>query len=100
MFEKLFVTGEADIVAEFYARNKEQAPDAPTLQKLEKTLESKTGLAPVGVAFDNQLNISIDHQKLLLYNISYEEVYRYLRRPSRKMKSLLYALINSIYRSR
>ena len=50
VFEKLFVTGEADIVAEFYARNKEQAPDAPTLQKLEKTLESKTGLAPVGVA--------------------------------------------------
>ena len=40
----VFVTGEADIVAEFYARNKEQAPDAPTLQKLEKTLESKTGL--------------------------------------------------------
>ena len=75
VFEKLFVTGEADIVAEFYARNKEQAPDAPTLQKLEKTLESKTGLAPVGVAFENQLNISIDHQKLLLYNISYEEVY-------------------------
>ena len=33
VFEKLFVTGEADIVAEFYARNKEQAPDAPTLQK-------------------------------------------------------------------
>lgn len=79
VFEKLFVTGEADIVAEFYARNKEQAPDAPTLQKLEKTLESKTGLAPVGVAFENQLNISIDHQKLLLYNISYEEVYRVLK---------------------
>ena len=79
VFEKLFLTGEADIVAEFYARNKEQAPDAPTLQKLEKTLESKTGLAPVGVAFENQLNISIDHQKLLLYNISYEEVYRVLK---------------------
>ncbi|WP_455632162.1 efflux RND transporter permease subunit, partial [Parabacteroides sp.] len=79
VFEKLFVTGEADIVAEFYARNKEQAPDAPTLQKLEKTLGSKTGIAPVGVAFENQLNISIDHQKLLLYNISYEEVYRVLK---------------------
>ena len=49
------------------------------MQKLEKTLESKTGLAPVGVAFENQLNISIDHQKLLLYNISYEEVYRVLK---------------------
>ena len=48
-------------------------------KKLEKTLESKTGLAPVGVAFENQLNISIDHQKLLLYNISYEEVYRVLK---------------------
>lgn len=79
VFEKLFVTGEADIVAEFYARNKEQAPDAQTLQKLEKTVEAKTGYTPVGVAFENQLNISIDHQKLLLYNVSYEEVYRVLK---------------------
>lgn len=79
VFEKLFVTGEADIVAEFYARNKAEAPDAGALQVIEKNLIAKTGSVPTGVVFDNQLNISIDRQKLLLYNIDYNEVYRVLK---------------------
>lgn len=36
VFEKLFVTGEADVVAELYARNKEKAPVAEKLQELER----------------------------------------------------------------
>lgn len=79
VFEKLFVTGEADIVAEFYARNKDEAPDAATLDRLQKELARRTGSAPVGIAFDKQLNISVDRQKLLLYQINYEDVYRVLK---------------------
>lgn len=79
VFEKLFVTGEADVVAELYTRNKAEAPDATTLQHLEKSLIEKTGFTPVGIAFDNQLNISVDRQKLLLYNVDYNEVYRLLK---------------------
>ena len=79
VFEKLFVTGEADIVAEFYARNKAEAPEAQSLHKLESQMKASTGIAPVGVAFDNQLNLSIDRQKLLLYNVDYNEVYRLLK---------------------
>ena len=79
VFEKIFVTGEADIVAEFYARNKERVPDAATLRHLEDEMERRAGQAPVGVAFQNQLNLSIDHEKLLLYHVAYEEVYRVLK---------------------
>lgn len=79
VFEKLFVTGEADVVAEFYARNKAEAPEAQALHKLESQMRASTGIAPVGVAFDNQLNISVDRQKLLLYNVDYNEVYRLLK---------------------
>lgn len=79
VFEKLFVTGEADIVAEFYARNKAEAPDADVLRKVEESIKSSTGYAPTGVVFDNQLNISVDRQKLLLYNVDYNEVYRVLK---------------------
>ena len=79
VFEKLFVTGEADVVAEFYARNKAEAPEAQALHKLESQIKASTGIAPVGVAFDNQLNISVDRQKLLLYNVNYNEVYRLLK---------------------
>lgn len=79
VFEKLFVTGEADIVAELYTRNKAETPDPSTIYGLEKDLTVRTGHAPVGVAFDKQLNISIDRQKLLLYNVSYNEVHRILK---------------------
>ncbi len=79
VYEKLFVTGEADIVAEFYSRNKAEAPDATRLREIESMLVDASGENPVGVAFDSQLNISIDRQKLLLYNVSYDEVYRLLK---------------------
>ena len=36
IFEKLFVTGEADIVAELHVANKSKAPEAEQLQQLEK----------------------------------------------------------------
>lgn len=79
VFEKLFVTGEADVVAELHAPDKTEAPDASALHRTERLIEEKTGYTPVGVAFDNQLNLRIDRQKLLLYNVDYNEVYRLLK---------------------
>lgn len=78
-FEKLFVTGEADVVAELYARNKDEVPKTGELRDMEKTLAGKTGIAPAGIAFENQLDISIDNEKLLLYNVAYDELYRVLK---------------------
>ena len=77
VFEKLFVTGEPDIIAEFYTRNKAKAPEAETIRRVEKDLARKTGIAPTGIAFENQLNIS--KEKLLLYRVSYNELYRILK---------------------
>ena len=79
MFEKLFVTGEPDIIAEFYTRNKAKAPEAETIRRVEKDLARKTGIAPTGIAFENQLNLSISKEKLLLYRVSYNELYRILK---------------------
>ena len=79
VFEKLFVTGEADIVAELYARNKEKAPAAEELRELENHIARLTGTAPTGIAFENQLNISVQNEKLLLYNVSYDDLYRILK---------------------
>lgn len=79
VFEKLFVTGEADIVAELYARNREQTPDAGELRELEQRFARLTGTAPTGIVFENQLNIRILQEKLLLYNVSYDELYRELK---------------------
>ncbi|MDD4515263.1 efflux RND transporter permease subunit [Massilibacteroides sp.] len=79
VYEKLFVTGEADIVAEFYSRNKAEAPEAGSLQQMIAELKDGTGCTPTGIAFEKQLNISIDRQKLLLYNVDYNEIYRLLK---------------------
>lgn len=79
VFEKLFVTGEADVVAELYARNKEKAPTPVNLRSLEQQFAHRAGVAPTGIAFENQLNISILHENLLLYNVSYDELYRVLK---------------------
>lgn len=79
VFEKLFVTGEADVVAELYSRNKEKVPTADELRSLEERFSVRTGYAPTGIAFENQLNIRINKEKLLLYNVSYDELYRILK---------------------
>lgn len=79
VFEKLFVTGEADVVTELYARNKEKAPVAGDLRALEQRFANQTGISPTGIAFENQLNISILQEKLLLYNVSDDELYRVLK---------------------
>ncbi len=79
VFEKLFVTGEADIVAELYTRNRAETLEAQTLYALESKVKSTTGETPVGVAFDTQLNLSIDRQKLLLYQVNYNDVHRLLK---------------------
>ena len=79
IFEKLFVTGEADVVAELHPENRMQAPDPSDLQQLEKKIVQHTGLESEGIAFRNQMNIVVDREKLLLYNVSYNELTRVLR---------------------
>ncbi|MBO5741663.1 MAG: efflux RND transporter permease subunit, partial [Bacteroidaceae bacterium] len=79
IFEKLFVTGEADIVAQLHAENRTQAPDPDKLQQLEKEIIQRSGLTSEGIAFRNQMNLVVDREKLLLYNVPYNELTRVLR---------------------
>ena len=79
IFEKLFVTGEADVVAQLRPENRSQAPDPAVLQQLEEDIAERTGMAAEGIAFRNQMNIVVDRERLLLYNVSYNELTRVLR---------------------
>lgn len=79
IFEKLFVTGEADVVAELHTANKSQAPQAERLQQLEKEITQAVEKAPSGIAFRNQMNLIVNREKLLLYKVSYDELTRVLR---------------------
>ncbi len=74
LFEKIFSTGEPELKIELYARNREQMPEADSIRALEQRINNKTGEHSSGITFDNQLNLTIDRNKLLLYNVDYYEV--------------------------
>ena len=79
IFEKLFVTGEAEVVAQLNPENRTRAPEPAKIQDLEKQIAMRTGMQPEGVAFRNQMNLVVDREKLLLYNVAYTELTRVLR---------------------
>ncbi|GHT13497.1 cation transporter [Bacteroidia bacterium] len=79
IFEKIFTTGEPDLTVEYYVKNRTEAPDAQAIRTLENEMKQATGEAPSGVSFQKQLNLHIDREKLLLYKVSYNEVYQALR---------------------
>ena len=79
IFEKLFVTGEADVVAELRSDNRSQVPHASVLRQLENDIQTATAIETEGIAFRNQLNLVVDRERLLLYRVAYNELTRVLR---------------------
>jgi multidrug efflux pump subunit AcrB len=79
VFEKVFVTGESNLVTELYPRNRNSTPEAGEIREIEKRLKEITGERSEGVTFDKEISILIDREKLLLYNVSYNEIYRLLK---------------------
>jgi len=79
IFEKVFTTGEADLVVECYPTNRSLVPEPMAINKLVHLLEQQTGDKPKGVSFQKQLNLYIDQEKLLYHNISYDIVYQTLK---------------------
>lgn len=79
IFEKLFETGEADVVAELHGTVRSQVPDAAELQRLERRIVEEAGQPAEGIAFRNQLNLVVNRERLLLYRVAYSELTRVLR---------------------
>ena len=79
IFEKLFVTGEADVVAQLQPKNKTVSPQPAELKEMERQIAEVTGMRPEATAFRNQLNLIVNRNKLLLYEVDYNEVVRTLR---------------------
>lgn len=79
IFEKLFVTGEADVVAQLQPTDKTSAPQPQELKELERQIAEAAGIYPEGISFRNQLNLVIDRNRLLVYRVGYDEVVRVLR---------------------
>ena len=79
IFEKLFVTGEPDLVAQLRASDRTSTPEASDVREIEADIAEETGYMPDGTPFRSQLNLEVDRNRLLIYNVNYDEVVRVLR---------------------
>ena len=79
VFEKIFITGESTIITELYPRNRQHVLEATEIRAIEQRLEKLTGERSVGNTFDKETILHIDREKLLLYNVDFNEVYQLLR---------------------
>lgn len=79
VFEKIFDTSEADVVAQLYPVKRDHIPDAAAIRHIEQRLKSATEVEAEGIPFEQQFTVAIDKEKLLLYDVDYNEVYRTLR---------------------
>ena len=72
IFEKIFTTDEAEIEARLFSRNKSKEISLDSLIMLESRLTDET------TPLRDRLRLVIDREKLLLYNIGYNDVSRAL----------------------
>lgn len=79
VFEKIFDTSEAEVVAQIYPTNREKMPASADIRMLEQNMLAATGMEAEGIAFEQQYVINIDREKLLLYGVDYNEIYGALR---------------------
>lgn len=79
VFEKIFETSDADVVAELYPVNREVIPTPSSIRAMETVLEDETGEKAEGIPFEEQFVIVPDREKLILYGVSQQEVSRTLR---------------------
>lgn len=79
IFEKLFVTGEPDVVAKLRLMNRNASPAPENLRALQSEIGKQTQRQTDDIPWSSQLNLQVDHEKLLLYNVAYAEVDRVLR---------------------
>lgn len=79
LFERIFETGEAELVSEMYYKNRSYIPKSEEIRKVGERIERVTKTKPSKVAFANQINITLDKEKLLLYNVDLDAVHKILR---------------------
>lgn len=80
IFEKLFSSNEPPLVAGITMKNKDMQLDIPELLQLNSHLNAKHSLAANNkIPLQEHIVLSVDMEKLLLYNVSYDVLYKELK---------------------
>ncbi len=79
IFEKIFDTGEAELVVELYPKNRDDIPEPADIRGMADKLGVAVGELPDNIPFEQQFIITADREKMLLYGVSHQEVTGSLR---------------------
>lgn len=79
IFEKIFDTNEADIITQLTPKNRQETSSAIDIKQVQKRIAEKTKLLATEIAFEEQIIITVDKEKLLRYKVDYAEVQRELK---------------------
>lgn len=80
IFEKLFSSSEPPLVAEVTLLNSGSSFDIPSLLQMNRDLNNNSKLHTINkIPLQENIIISADLEKLLLYNVSYDELYKELK---------------------
>lgn len=79
VFEKIFDTNEADVVVELYNKDKNLMQQVETLKEVEREFDTALQMRSEGIAHRQQLTLTIDRRRLMLYGVSYDEILRRLK---------------------
>ena len=79
IFERIFTTADADLRLEYYPRTGQDVLTRDSVRAIQTLLYDLTGYYPRSISFRKRLDLRVDEEKMLLYNVSYSNIYRELR---------------------
>src|SRR5690606_7711386 len=79
IFERIFVTADADLRLEYYPRTGSDDLSMDSVRIIQAQLHALTGYSPKSVSFRKRLDLRVDEEKMLLYNVSYDNIYQALK---------------------
>lgn len=86
VFERIFDTNEPELVVELYNRDKEKQNDIALLREMEGNINRIAGEKATAPATGQQINLTINRERLLMYGVTYDEITRLLRTALRDNK--------------
>lgn len=86
LFERLFVSGEAEVEARLCSSNKQQNDDMTEIRNMERRLAEATGTETTPLAGMQQRMLILHRDKMLLYGVSYSDLTRALKTAFRNNK--------------
>ena len=86
VFERIFDTNEPELVVELHNKDKAKQSDISLLEQMEEQIEALAGEECTTTATGQQINLTIDRERLLMYGVSYNEIVQQLKTALRDNK--------------